>query len=68
MFRSALNSFAGQSLNHQRPAFTGIKSEMEKNIPASGGRLSVKFEEYSAGGPKQRIPKATALKNILKTL
>jgi hypothetical protein len=31
MFRSALNSFAGQSLNHQRPAFTGIKSEMEKS-------------------------------------
>lgn len=49
-------------------AWNWIKTEMEKNIPASGGRLSVKFEDYSAGGPKQRIQKATALKNVVATL
>jgi len=45
-----------------------IKSEMEKNIPSSGGRLEVKFEEYSVGGPGQRIAKPVKLKNVVATL
>jgi Zn-dependent M28 family amino/carboxypeptidase len=45
-----------------------IKSEMEKNIPASGGRLEVKFEEYTVGGPGQRIPQETKLKNVVANL
>ena len=45
-----------------------IKSEMEKNIPASGGRLSVEFAEYTVGGEGQRIKQATKLKNVVATL
>jgi hypothetical protein len=45
-----------------------IKTEMEKSIPSSGGRLSVKFEEYSVGGQGQRIAKETKLKNVVATL
>jgi hypothetical protein len=45
-----------------------IKSEMEKNIPASGGRLSVEFMEYTVGGEGQRIKQATKLKNVVATL
>jgi hypothetical protein len=45
-----------------------IKSEMEKSIPASGGRLSVKFEDYIVGGTGQRIPNETNLKNVVATL
>lgn len=49
-------------------AWNWIKSEMEKNIPASGGRLSVKFEEYSVGGQGQRISRPVVLKNVVATL
>jgi len=49
-------------------AWNWIKAEMEKNIPASGGRLSVKFEEYKAGGEGQRIPYEITLKNVIATL
>ena len=49
-------------------AWNWIKAEMEKNIAASGGRLEVKFEEYTAGGKGQRIPHETKLKNVVATL
>lgn len=49
-------------------AWNWIKSEMEKNIPASYGRLDVKFEEYTAGGKGQRIPHLVKLKNVVATL
>jgi Zn-dependent M28 family amino/carboxypeptidase len=45
-----------------------IKAEMEKSIPESGGRLTVKFEEYTVGGQGQRIAKETKLKNVVATL
>jgi Peptidase family M28 len=49
-------------------AWNWIKSEMETNIPASQGRLTVGFEEYTVGGPGQRIPQETKLKNVVATL
>lgn len=49
-------------------AWNWIKSEMEKSIPASGGRLEVKFEEYTVGGAGQRIPHILKLKNVVATL
>ena len=49
-------------------AWNWIKSEMEKNIPSSDGRLDVKFEEYTAGGKGQRIPHLIKLKNVVATL
>ncbi len=49
-------------------AWNWIKTEMEKNIPASGGRLEVKFEDYTVGGPGQRITTETKLKNVVATL
>ncbi len=49
-------------------AWNWIKTEMEKSIPASEGRLEVKFEEYIVGGQGQRIPTATNLKNVIATL
>jgi len=49
-------------------AWNWIKSEMEKSIPSSGGRLEVKFEDYTVGGEGQRIPKVTGLKNVVATL
>lgn len=45
-----------------------IKSEMERYVPASGGRLTVKFEDYTVGGQGQRIPAETNLKNVVATL
>ncbi len=45
-----------------------IKAEMEKYIPQSGGRLEVRFEEYTVGGPGQRISKQVKLKNVVATL
>jgi Zn-dependent M28 family amino/carboxypeptidase len=41
---------------------------MSKNIPASEGRLEVKFEDYSVGGKGQRIPHQLNLKNVVATL
>ena len=49
-------------------AWNWIKSEMEKNIPASGGRLSVEFIDYTVGGQGQRIAQETKLKNVVATL
>jgi hypothetical protein len=49
-------------------AWNWIKSEMEKSIPVSGGRLAVAFEEYSVGGPGQRISDEIKLKNVIATL
>jgi Zn-dependent M28 family amino/carboxypeptidase len=49
-------------------AWNWIKSEFEKNIEVSGGRLEVKFEEYSVGGKGQRIPHQVKLKNVIATL
>ena len=49
-------------------AWNWIKSEMETNIPVSQGRLTVGFEEYTVGGPGQRIPQETKLKNVVATL
>jgi len=45
-----------------------IKSEMEKSIPDSDGRLTVEFMEYTTGGQGQRIPQETRLKNVVATL
>lgn len=49
-------------------AWNWIKTEMEKSIPVSQGRLEVKFEDYTVGGPGQRIAKETSLKNVIATL
>jgi Zn-dependent M28 family amino/carboxypeptidase len=49
-------------------AWNWIKEEMEKSIPASGGRLDVKFEEYTVGGQGQRIATEIKLKNVIATL
>ncbi|HLN20694.1 MAG TPA: M28 family metallopeptidase [Bacteroidales bacterium] len=45
-----------------------IKAEMEKSIPYSGGRLTVEFDEYSVGGPGQRIGTEIKLRNVVATL
>ena len=55
-------------LQRDRRSWNWIKAEMEKNIPASGGRLEVKFEEYTVGGQGQRIAQETKLKNVVATL
>jgi hypothetical protein len=44
-------------------AWNWIKEEMEKSIPVSGGRLDVKFEEYTVGGQGQRIPQEKDMLN-----
>ncbi len=49
-------------------AWNWIRAEMEKSIPESQGRLSVKFEDYSVGGAGQRIAKEVKLKNVVATL
>ncbi len=49
-------------------AWNWIKSEMESYIPSSGGRLSVKFYDYTVGGEGERIPKPTQLKNVVATI
>jgi hypothetical protein len=49
-------------------AWNWVKEEMSKNIPASEGRLEVKFEEYTVGGKGQRIPQLLNLKNVIATL
>ena len=49
-------------------AWNWIKSEMEKSIPASKGRLSVDFVNYKAGGNGQRIKNEIELKNVVATL
>jgi hypothetical protein len=49
-------------------AWNWIKAEMEKSIAASGGRLEVKFEEYTVGGKGERIPRPVKLKNVVAIL
>lgn len=49
-------------------AWNWIKSELEKSIPVSGGRLEVKFEEYTVGGQGQRISRPVTLKNVVAYL
>lgn len=49
-------------------AWNWIKKEMEKSIPASGGRLSVAFENYTAGGKGERIPHIVNLKDVVATI
>jgi Zn-dependent M28 family amino/carboxypeptidase len=45
-----------------------IKAEMEKSVPASNGRLTVAFDDYTVGGEGQRLKKETHLKNVVATL
>ena len=45
-----------------------VKSEMEKSIAGSGGRLSVEFAPYTVGGEGQRISKEIELRNVVATL
>ena len=45
-----------------------IKQEFESYIPDSEGRLTVEFDEYTTGGPKQRLPDEVVLKNVIATL
>jgi Zn-dependent M28 family amino/carboxypeptidase len=49
-------------------AWNWIKAEMENSIPASGGRLTVEFVDYTVGGQGQRITQETKLKNVVATL
>lgn len=49
-------------------AWNWIKAEMEKSIPASEGRLTVSFEDYTVGGPEQRIKTETKLRNVIAVL
>lgn len=49
-------------------AWNWIKAEMEKSIPASQGRLTVTFEDYTVGGPEQRIKTETKLRNVIAVL
>jgi len=49
-------------------AWNWIKTEMEKNIPASKGRLEVKFEDYTVGGQGQRMSRPVTLRNVVATL
>jgi len=49
-------------------AWNWIKSEMEKSIPDSKGRLSVDFVNYKVGGNGQRIKSEIELKNVVATL
>lgn len=49
-------------------SWTWVKSEMEKSIPLSGGRLSVDYVDYTVGGEGQRIKEPVTLKNVVATL
>ena len=49
-------------------AWNWIKSEMEKSVPESDGRLTVAFEPYSVGGKGERIDHEVHLKNVVATL
>ena len=49
-------------------AWNWIRTEMEKSIPGSGGRLSVAFDNYTAGGKGERIPHKVNLKNVVATI
>jgi acetylornithine deacetylase/succinyl-diaminopimelate desuccinylase-like protein len=49
-------------------AWNWIKSEMDKYVLQSDGRLQVKFEDYTVGGQGQRIAQEIKLKNVVATL
>ncbi len=49
-------------------AWNWIKTDMEKSIPQSGGRLSVALEPYEAGGEGERLKTRIQLKNVVATL
>lgn len=49
-------------------AWNWIKNEMSQYEAQSGGRLSVKFEDYEVGGSGQRLPHVLKLKNVVATL
>lgn len=49
-------------------AWNWIKSEMEKSIPASEGRLNVELVTYTAGGEGRRIKTELELNNVVATL
>lgn len=49
-------------------AWNWIKTEMERSIPASNGRLSVELVKYKAGGEGQRIKTELELQNVVATL
>lgn len=49
-------------------AWNWIKTEMEKSIPSSNGRLSVELVKYKAGGEGQRIKTELELQNVVATL
>jgi len=49
-------------------AWSWVKSEMEKSIPGSGGRLSVDYVDYTTGGEGQRIKDPVNLRNVVATL
>ncbi|MBT4399609.1 MAG: M20/M25/M40 family metallo-hydrolase, partial [Bacteroidetes bacterium] len=49
-------------------AWNWIKSEMEKSIPSSEGRLNVELVTYTAGGEGRRIKTEMELKNVVATL
>jgi hypothetical protein len=49
-------------------AWHWIKSEMEKSIPASNGRLSVDYVTYKAGGTGERIKNELELRNVVAIL
>lgn len=45
-----------------------LKTEIEKSVAQSGGRLSVAYDNYTAGGEGERIVTETHLKNLVATL
>lgn len=49
-------------------AWNWIKSEMEKSVPESEGRLNVELVSYKVGGEGQRIKTEMELKNVVATL
>jgi hypothetical protein len=73
--RKLVSFHTRQNMSEQNDSVKGIgaswnwiKSEMEKNISASDGRLKVEFMDYSVGGQGQRIAQEIKLKNVVCTL
>jgi hypothetical protein len=73
--RKLVSFHTRNNLSLQDNADTGIgaswnwlKSEMERSIAVSEGRLEVKFDEYTAGGKGERITQPVKLKNVIATL
>ena len=49
-------------------AWNWVRAEMEKSIPQSNGRLTVAFDNYTAGGKGERLSHQTRLRNVIATL